>query len=80
MSSDEDMGSESEYSYHSGSDSEEEVYSGGYTNADRKRGRTSSDSEPYTVLSKEDLTKHKEHVGAIICTSAASQNQPTYIP
>lgn len=60
MSSDEDMsGSESEYSYHS--QSEDEGDYGGGAGEGKCNGATSN-GEPYTVLSKHDLNKHKSEV------------------
>ena len=60
MSSDEDMsGSESEYSYHS--QSEDEGDYGGGAGEGKCNGATSN-GEPYTVLSKHDLNRHKSEV------------------
>ena len=63
-SDDEDMdsGSESEYSYHSESDEDEGYSASGHGGGEGKRNRAASSNEPYTVLSKHDLNKHKSEV------------------
>ena len=54
------MGSASEYSYHSESEDEGGGYNGGEAKKCSPVGK--SHQGPYSLLAKEDLTRHKDEV------------------